>query len=64
MVGLEYYSDFGAFGRFAALDNQLHTLFAVTDFKLGQLDVNFGVGYGMTNGSDRVVMKMIVGKNL
>lgn len=64
MIGLEYYSDFGAFGRFAAPDNQLHTLFAVTDFKLGMLDINFGVGYGMTNGSDRVIMKMIVGKDL
>lgn len=64
MIGLEYYSDFGAFGSFAAPDNQLHTIFAVTDFKVGMLDVNFGVGYGMTNGSDRVIMKMIIGKDL
>ena len=64
MIGVEYYSDFGAFGRFAAPDNQLHTLFAVTDFRLGQLDVNLGIGYGVTNGSDRVILKMIVGKDL
>jgi hypothetical protein len=64
MIGLEYYSDFGAFGRFATPDNQLHTLFAVTDFKLGELDINFGIGYGVTNGSDRVIAKMIVGKDL
>ena len=64
MIGLEYYSDFGAFGRFAAPDNQAHTIFAVTDLKLGEIDVNFGLGYGMTNGSDRVVAKMIVGRDL
>jgi len=64
MIGLEYYSDFGAFGKFSAPDNQLHTLFAVTDFKLGKLDINFGIGYGVTNGSDRVMAKIIVGKDL
>jgi hypothetical protein len=64
MLGLEYYSDFGAFGGFAAPDNQLHALFAVTDFKLGELDLNLGIGYGMTNGSDRLVAKMIVGRDL
>jgi len=64
MVGLEYYTDFGAFGRFAAPDNQLHTLFAVTDFKLGEFDINLGIGYGVTNGSDRVIAKLIVGRDL
>jgi hypothetical protein len=60
-VGLEYYSDFGEIGNFAKLEDQQHTLFAVTDFKLGVFDVNFGVGYGLTPGSDRWVVKSIVG---
>ncbi len=47
-VGLEYYADFGEIGRFAAVRDQQHTLFAVTDFKAGDFDVNFGVGYGLT----------------
>jgi hypothetical protein len=36
-------------------------LFAVTDFKLGVVDVNFGVGYGLTPASDRFVIKTILG---
>ncbi len=60
-IGLEYYSDFGEIGNFAKLADQQHTLFAVTDFKAGVFDVNFGVGYGLTPGSDRFVVKTIVG---
>jgi hypothetical protein len=60
-VGFEYYADFGKIGNFAPLAEQQHTLFAVTDFKLGVLDVNFGVGYGLTPTSDRWVIKTIIG---
>jgi len=60
-VGLEYYADFGQIGNFAKLADQQHTLFAVTDFKLGVFGVNFGVGYGLTPASDRFVIKTIVG---
>lgn len=60
-VGLEYYANFGKIGNFAKLDDQQHALFAVTDFKLGVFDVNFGVGYGLTRASDRFVLKTIVG---
>ena len=59
--GFEYYSDFGQIGRFPTFANQEHTLFAVTDFKLGVLDVNFGVGYGLTPVSDRWIVKTILG---
>jgi hypothetical protein len=60
-VGLEYYSDFGEIGNFARLQDQQHTLFAVTDFKLGVFNVDFGVGYGLTPASDRWVVKTIIG---
>jgi hypothetical protein len=43
------------------LTDQQHTLFAVTDFRLGLFGVNFGIGYGLTPGSDRFVVKTIVG---
>jgi hypothetical protein len=60
-VGFEYYADLGEIGNFAKLPDQQHTLFAVTDFKLGDFGVNFGVGYGLTPASDRWVIKTIVG---
>jgi len=60
-LGLEYYADFGQIGHFLPLQQQKHDLFAVTDFKLGEFDVNFGVGHGFTSGSDRLIFKTIVG---
>jgi len=60
-AGFEYYSDFGKIGDFKTVSEQQHTLFAVTDFKAGIFDVNFGVGYGLTSASDRWVVKSIIG---
>jgi len=60
-AGFEYYSDFGKIGDFKAFGEQQHTLFAVTDFKVGVIDVDFGVGYGLTPASDRWVVKAILG---
>ena len=36
----------------------------MVDFKVGQFDVNFGVGYGLTGNSDRWMTKLIVGTDL
>jgi hypothetical protein len=60
-IGLEYYSDLGKIGKFLPLSEQSHQLFAVADFKVGELDVNLGIGYGLTSGSDRLVTKAIIG---
>lgn len=60
-AGFEYYSDLGQIGRFDRFAGQQHTLFAVTDFKAGEFDVDFGVGYGLTPASDRFVVKTIIG---
>ena len=60
-VGLEYYGDYGKIGDFLPLQQQSQQLFAVTDFKAGVVDVELGVGYGFTGGSDRVVAKAIIG---
>jgi hypothetical protein len=60
-VGVEYYSDFGQIGNFLPLNEQRHQIFAVTDFKLGVFDIDLGLGYGLTPGSDRLVAKAIIG---
>jgi len=60
-VGLEYYGDYGKVGNFLPIKEQQHQLFAVTDFKVGMIDVEFGLGYGLTAGSDRLVAKTILG---
>jgi hypothetical protein len=60
-IGIEYYADFGQIGDFLPLPQQSHQLFAVTDFKVGKLDVELGAGFGLTPGSDRFVTKAILG---
>jgi hypothetical protein len=60
-IGLEYYADFGKIGDFLPWQQQSHQLFAVTDFKVGVVDVELGVGHGFTGGSDRLVAKAIIG---
>ena len=60
-IGLEYYADFGKIGDFLPLQKQSQQLFAVADLKLDKWDVELGAGYGSTTGSDRFVLKAILG---
>jgi hypothetical protein len=60
-IGIEYYADLGQIGNFLPLQEQSHQIFAVTDFKLDKFDIELGVGYGLTPGSDRLVTKAIIG---
>ena len=60
-IGLEYYADYGKIGDFLPTGRQSQQLFAVTDFKVSQVDVELGAGYGFTPGSDRFVLKAILG---
>jgi hypothetical protein len=60
-IGLEYYADFGKIGSFLPLQQQNQQLFAVTDFKIGKIDMELGAGYGFTPGSDRFALKAIIG---
>jgi hypothetical protein len=62
MLGLEYYTDFGPLGTFAPANSQQHTLFGVIDFNAFGFDVNFGVGFGLTDASSAVGSKLIIGR--
>jgi len=63
-VGFEYYTDLGRPQDRLPFNEQQHSLYAVVDFKIGRFDVNAGVGYGLTHGSDRLMAKMIIGTDL
>lgn len=60
-VSLEYYADYGKIGDFLPGEQQSQQLFAVTDFKVSTVDIELGAGYGLTPGSDRFVLKAILG---
>lgn len=61
-LGVEYYANYSPIGAIPPSDQQQHVLFGVIDFKLLGLDVNFGMGFGLTGASDAVVSKIILGK--
>ncbi len=63
-LGIEYYSALGPIGHFLPLSEQEHNIYGVVDFKVGRFDVNFGIGYGLTGGSDRLMTKLIIGTDL
>ncbi len=60
-LGIEYYTDLGKIGDFLPFEQQRQQIFGVTDFKLGVFDIELGLGYGLTSGSDRLVAKAIIG---
>jgi hypothetical protein len=62
MLGVEYYADLGPIGNFSPVDGQRHTVFGVADFTAFGLDVNIGLGFGLTDASDRIVTKLILGR--
>ena len=63
-LGVEYYTDLGPLQNWLPFNQQQHNIYAVVDFKVGRFDVNAGIGYGLTPGSDRVMAKMIIGTDL
>jgi hypothetical protein len=63
-LGVEYYTGLGPIQDIVPFNEQQHNIYAVVDFKIGRWDVNAGIGYGLTGGSDRVMAKMILGTDL
>lgn len=55
MLGFEYYADLGRLSGFLPRDEQSHTLYLVLDTK----NVNFGIGRGLTDATDRWTVKAI-----
>jgi hypothetical protein len=60
-VGLESYNGLGSLRNLGHLNQQSQMLYAVVDADLGKLDVNAGIGRGLTTASDRWVFKFILG---
>ena len=59
---LEYYGDIGALAHLPGLEKQAHFILPALNFHfLAQLELNLGVGFGMTRASNGTVLKSIVG---
>jgi hypothetical protein len=63
-VGAEEYADYGPLRRFYGRSDQVHQLFAVIDRTSKVLDIEFGVGVGLTDASDRLTLKLLLARDL
>jgi len=61
---IEEYSDFGAFRHFSIRDNNAHQIFAVMDHSARFMDIEAGIGVGLTEASDKVQLKLILSRDL
>lgn len=59
-LAVEDYSDFGQLRHFSGRREQEHNLFAVADQATRFLDLEMGIGFGLTKASDKVVLKTIL----
>ena len=62
-VGAEEYDDFGQLRGFNAASRQQHQLFGVFDFKGSPWTIEGGAGVGLTNSTDRLVLKLILSRD-
>jgi hypothetical protein len=59
-VAFEEYDDFGQLRGFLPADKQQHQLFGVLDFNGRSWSVEGGLGIGLTDATDRLVLKLIL----
>jgi hypothetical protein len=63
-VAAEEYDDFGPLQEFYASTQQQHQLFGVFDYHGKPWSVEGGVGLGLTGATDKVVLKLILARDL
>jgi hypothetical protein len=63
-IALEEYDDFGPVSRFLPASKQSHQLFGVVDIDTKWISIEAGIGAGLTNASEHLVLKLILSKDL
>ncbi|HEX3471352.1 MAG TPA: hypothetical protein VHT28_09220 [Silvibacterium sp.] len=62
--GLEYYANYGQLGNFYSFHDQQQQFFPAIDLNVSpNWEINFGVGVGVTAGTDHLIVKGIVGRH-
>jgi hypothetical protein len=64
VLAAEEYADYGRFGDWASPSEQAHQLYGVFDKTFGAIDVEAGIGVGLTDASDRLTLKLIIAYDL
>ncbi len=62
-LGFEYYGSTGPFFHYDPIQQQQHQLFIATDLNFNpDWEFNGGFGLGLTNATDRAILKIIIGR--
>jgi len=63
-VAVEEYADLGPLRHFDALNHQFHEIWAVMDHYSKSLNIETGVGFGVTAGADKLTLKLMLSRDL
>ena len=63
-AAVEEYDDFGPVHGFVPAGDQVHQIYGVVDYPWRTVNVEFGVGAGLTNASDKLTLKLILSRDL
>lgn len=63
-IAIEEYADFGPLKKFYSANNQSHQLYAVVDHNTRVVNIELGVGFGLTHASDNVTLKLMLSRDL
>jgi hypothetical protein len=63
-VAAEEYADLGQMRHFEPLHDQFHEIWAVFDRTGTALNIEAGVGFGVTAGADKLTLKLMLSRDL
>jgi hypothetical protein len=59
-LAAEHYANYGELRHFESRRGQEHNVFAVADYSTAPLDIEAGIGFGLTTSSDKMLWKLIL----
>lgn len=63
-VAVEEYDDIGPLHNFYTTDQQSHQIWGVFDHSAKWADIEAGIGFGLTPGTDKVTLKLILSRDI
>lgn len=63
-AAFEEYSDDGPLRHFLPLNDQFHEVWAVMDHPTKFLNIETGIGFGITSGADKLTLKLMLSRDL
>ena len=60
----EHYADYGPLHQFDTVSDQYHMLYAVVDHTGKMVNVEAGIGFGLTPATDKITLKLMLSRDL